>query len=170
MSCSATAMSSSSNFCSGFSTVFPARWLPPLGVVAGVLTTRAMSASPFHVSRGCLDGASELPGFCFEARHPLRIPTPFRFGKLADYPTVHTLHAFHPDSVRELDRKLVVHRWRRRRPSPSDQVLLPWRVKNIFGDGAIPVEISINRATSIAESPPSGIRSPMPCRARSPRV
>src|SRR5579864_4426047 len=121
MSCSATAMSSSSNLCSGFSTAFAA--LPVFGVAAA-LTTRAISASPFQLS----DGAGELPGFRFEPCHPRRIPTPFCFRKLADYPTVPTLHVVEPDSLRQLLGHIVVHTRRWRRPRPSDQVLFLWRV------------------------------------------
>src|SRR5581483_1729764 len=132
MSCSATAISSSSNRCSGLSD--PLAGLPfLLGTtvfgVAAAFTTRAMSASPFHVR----DGAGELPSFGFQSRHPLRVPAPFGLGQLADYPTVHTLHAFQPDSLRKLNGDFVIDIWRGGRPGSSNQVLLLNWITGQFG-------------------------------------
>src|SRR5439155_14933937 len=122
MSFSATAISSSSNFCSGLSVALPALplALPTFGVAGACFTTRAISASPFHVR----DGAGELSGFSLQLRHPFRVPAPFGLGQLADYPTVHTLHVLQPDSFGKLNGHLVIDIRRRRRPRSSDQILL----------------------------------------------
>src|ERR1700694_4779344 len=126
MSCSATAISSSSNFCSGLSTAFAA--FTGFGVAAG-FTTRAMSASPFQIR----DGAGKLSGLSFQPSHPLRVATPFGLGKLADYPTVHTLHALQADSLGEFNCHLVIDVRRRCRPTSSDQVLLLGRISGHVG-------------------------------------
>src|SRR6266852_3138675 len=116
MSCSATAISSSSNLCSGFSAALPARF-PTFGVTT--LAARAIVTSPFHVG----DGTCQLPGLRFESRHPLRVLPSFRLGKLADYPTVAAFHVVEPDALGQLHGHLFVNVGRWRRPSPSDQVL-----------------------------------------------
>src|SRR6266853_891811 len=94
MSCSATAMSSSSNLCSGL-------------------------ASAFQVC----NGACELPSLGFKTRNPLRVLTTFGLGKLANYPTVKTLHVVKADPLRQLHSYFVVHTRRRGRPRSSNQVL-----------------------------------------------
>src|ERR1700694_589214 len=126
MSCSATAISSSSNFGSGLSTAFAA--FTGFGVAAG-FTTRAMSASPFQIR----DGAGKLSGLSFQPSHPLRVATPLGLGKLADYPTVHTLHALQADSLGEFNCHFVIDVRRRCRPSSSDQVLLLGRISGHLG-------------------------------------
>src|ERR1700693_139664 len=115
MSCSATAISSSSNLCSGLASALPAR----APVLVAAFATRAISASPFHIG----DGACELPGFGFETRHPLRVLPTFGLGKLADYPTVEALHVVEPDPFGQLLCHIVIHTRRRRRPRSSNQVL-----------------------------------------------
>src|SRR5216684_7940581 len=122
MRSSATAMSSSSNLCSGLASALPARGpflVATLGVVVATFATRAMSASPFQL----IDGARELPCIGFETRHPLRVLTTFGLGKLADYPTVQALHVVEADPFRQLHSHFVVHTRRWRRPRSSNQVL-----------------------------------------------
>src|SRR6266705_2130459 len=114
MSCSATAISSSSNLCSGFSTALLARF--PTFVTT--LAARAIP-SPFHFG----DGARKLPCLCFKPRHPFPVLPSFRLGKLADYPTVAAFHAVEPDALGQFHGHLFVNIGRRRRPSPSYQVL-----------------------------------------------
>src|SRR5216683_5428361 len=122
MRSSATAMSSSSNLCSGLASALPARGpflVATLGVVVATFATRAMSTSPFQL----IDGACEFPCLGFETRHPLRVLTTFGLGKLADYPTVQALHVVEADPIRQLHSHFVVHARRWRRPCSSNQVL-----------------------------------------------
>src|SRR3979409_2234351 len=101
MSCSAMAISSSSNLCLGLVSALPGR----VAALVGALATRAMSASPFHIG----DGTSELPGLGFETRHPFRVLAPFGLGKLADYPTVRGSHVVEADSYRQLLGQMIVN-------------------------------------------------------------
>src|SRR3981081_842022 len=117
MSCSATAISSHSNLCSGLASGFPAR-TPVL--IGAALATRAMSASPFQIC----DGACELPSLGFKTRNPFRVLTTLSLGKLANYPTVKTLHVVEADPLRQLHSYFVVHTRRRGRPRPSNPVLV----------------------------------------------
>src|SRR6202140_2108518 len=123
MRASAMAISSSSNLCSGLASALPARG--PLGAALGVVdvvatfATRAMSASPFQL----VDGACKLPCLGFETRNPLRVLPTFGLGKLADYPTLQTLHVVGPDPFRRLHSHFVAHPRRRPRPRSSNLVL-----------------------------------------------